>query len=142
MASYFTSFPQHVRTRQDDQNLYVESDGLADHVMMAGIRSWQQQVPLPQPYRGANAWRFPLAPVPAAAPLSAKAHFFRGAIAIAANGVPIFNPIKNDGRTDTFLAGELDEFGGHGGNVEGDQVHAHAPHQRRVVAADAGREVA
>ena len=37
--------------------------------------------------------------------MSAKHHFFRGAIALAVNGVPIFNPIKNDGKTDTLLAG-------------------------------------
>ncbi len=42
---------------------------------------------------------------------------------MAINGVPIFNPIKNDGRTDTFLAGELDEFGGHCGRA--DDYHYH-----------------
>ena len=56
-------------------------------------------------------------------PLSAKNNFFRGAIALAANGVPIFNPIKNDGKTDTFLAGELDRWGGHSGR--GDDYHYH-----------------
>ena len=60
--------------------------------------------------RYAAAWRIPLKPVEAKTPLSAKDHFFRGAIALAVNGVPIFNPIKNDGKTDVFLAGELDEF--------------------------------
>jgi hypothetical protein len=103
--------------------LYVESDGMPDHDMMVGIRAWQQQVPLPQDYTGDNAWRVPLAPRAAADPLSAKTHFFRGAIAIAVNGVPIFNPIKNDGRTDTFLAGELDIFGGHAGRA--DDYHYH-----------------
>jgi hypothetical protein len=55
--------------------------------------------------------------------MSAKTNFFRGAIAVAANGIPIFNPIKNDGRTDTFLAGELDEYGGHCGRA--DDYHYH-----------------
>jgi Raf kinase inhibitor-like YbhB/YbcL family protein len=55
--------------------------------------------------------------------MSAKTNFFRGAIAIAVNGVPIFNPIKNDGKTDTLIAGELDEYGGHCGR--GDDYHYH-----------------
>ena len=122
VASYFTSFPQHVRTRQDDQNLYVESDGLADHVMMAGIRSWQQQVPLPADYTGANAWTIPLAPRLATEPVSARTGLFRGAIALAVNGVPIFNALNNRG-DDAFLAGELDDFGGHAGRA--DDYHYH-----------------
>ncbi len=112
-----------VTYRQDDKFFYVESNSMPDHKMMVGITAWQQQVPLPQPYFGDNAWRIPLEPVVAKKPMSAKSHFFRGAIALAANGVPIFNPIKNDGRTDTLLAGELDEFGGHCGR--GDDYHYH-----------------
>ena len=123
VAKIFEKFPAKVKTRSDDKNFFVESNGLPDHRMMVGITAWQQQVPLPQNYTGNNAWQFPLFPVEAKEPLSAKDHFFRGAIAIAANGIPIFNPIKNDGRTDTFLAGELDEFGGHCGR--GDDYHYH-----------------
>lgn len=119
----FSPFSPLVKTRHDDKYFYVESNGMPEHRMMVGITSWQQQVPLPQNYTGDNSWRFPLFPEVAANPLSAKDHFFRGAIAIAANGVPIFNPIKNDGITDTFLAGELDEFGGHGGRA--DDYHYH-----------------
>lgn len=119
----FAKFAPSVKTRSDEKNFYVESNGLPDHEMMTGITAWQQQVPLPQKYTGANAWQFPLFPVPAKEPMSAKTNFFRGAIAIAANGVPIFNPIKNDGRTDTVLAGELDRWGGHSGR--GDDYHYH-----------------
>ena len=57
LATYFTGFPGHVRTRQDSQYFYVESDGMADHTLMTGIRSWQQQVPLPQPYTGSKIGR-------------------------------------------------------------------------------------
>ena len=124
-ASSFDAFAPHVRTHSDKNYLYVESDSMPHHPMMVGITAWQQQVPLPQPYTGKNAWRIPLKPVPAEEPMSAKDHFFRGAIALAANGVPIFNPIKNDGKTDTFLAGELDDFGGHSGR--GDDYHYHIP---------------
>ncbi|MFY7699425.1 MAG: YHYH protein, partial [Burkholderiaceae bacterium] len=125
-----------VKYRQDDDFFYVESNSMPDHRMMVGITAWQQQVPIPQPYFGDNAWRIPLEPVVAKNPMSAKSHFFRGAIALAANGVPIFNPIKNDGRTDTLLAGELDEFGGHCGR--GDDYHYHiAPtHLQGIVGKD------
>ncbi len=125
-----------IQYRQDDKFFYVESNSMPDHRMMVGITAWQQQVPIPQPYFGDNAWRIPLEPIVAKNPLSAKSHFFRGAIALAANGVPIFNPIKNDGRTDTLLAGELDEFGGHCGR--GDDYHYHiAPtHLQEIIGKD------
>ena len=122
-ARAFEPFQTKVKVRYDARWLYIESDGMPDHEMMTGITAWQQQVPLPQPYTGDNAWQVPLKPVPAAKPMSAKTGFFRGAIAIAVNGVPIFNPIKNDGKTDTFLAGELDIFGGHSGRA--DDYHYH-----------------
>lgn len=143
-ARPFNAFGPFVSTRWDDRWLYIESDGLPhvpggdvgsyvfSHPPMVGIKAWQQQVPLPQPYIGENAWRFPLKPEIADKPVSAKEQLFRGAIAIAANGVPIFNPIKNDGKTDTFLAGELDEFGGHCGRA--DDYHYHiAPLQLQKV---------
>jgi YHYH protein len=122
LASFFTFFPEHVRTREDSQYLFVESDGLADHVMMAGIRSWQQQVPLPAAYTGSNAWRIPLNPRLADQPVSARTGLFRGAIALAVNGVPIFNALNNRG-DDAFLFGELDDFGGHAGRA--DDYHYH-----------------
>ncbi|MBS1797044.1 MAG: YHYH protein [Acidobacteria bacterium] len=133
IAEIFRPFAPKVSVRWDDKFFYVESDGFPNHRMMVGIRAWQQQVPIPQKYTGANAWRFPLKPVVAKYPLSAKDHFFRGAIAIAANGVPIFNPIKNDGRTDTFLAGELDEFGGHAGRADDYHYHIAPLHLQELV---------
>jgi hypothetical protein len=114
-----------IKTGWDDDYFFVESNGMPDHEMMVGITAWQQQIPIPQNYTGDNAWRIPLKPVPTKNPLSAKKNFFRGAIALAVNGVPIFNPIKNDGRTDTKLAGELDKFGGHCGRA--DDYHYHLP---------------
>ncbi len=125
-----------VKYRQDADSFYVESNSMPDHQMMVGITAWQQQVPLPQPYFGNNAWRIPLEPVVAKNPLSAKSHFFRGAIALAANGVPIFNPIKNDGRTDTLLAGELDEFGGHCGRADDYHYHIAPTHLQEIVGKD------
>lgn len=132
---HFKPFKNSLGLRWDDQFYYVESNGLPDHPMMIGITAWQQQVPLPQKYTGENAWRIPRHPIPAKQPMSAKTNFFRGAIALAVNGVPIFNPIKNDGRTDTLLAGELDQWGGHCGR--GDDYHYHvAPvHLEKIVGA-------
>ncbi|MBM3967843.1 MAG: YHYH protein, partial [Planctomycetes bacterium] len=113
-----------IKIRWDDRFFYVESDGIPDHAMMVGITSWQQQVPLPQSYFGGNAWRIPLVPKVAKSPLSTKNRFLRGAIAIAANGIPIFNPLNNRG-DDAYLVGELDEFGGHCGRA--DDYHYHLP---------------
>jgi len=104
--------------------------------MMVGITAWQQQVPLPQKYSAENAWRIPLNPIPAKQPMSAKTNFFRGAIAIAVNGIPIFNPIKNDGKTDTLLAGELDNFGGHCGRADDYHYHIAPVHLQKQTGPD------
>lgn len=122
----FECFAPSVKTRWDDRWLYVESDGLPHaplaHTLMVGITSWQQQVPLPQHYTDSNAWQIPLRPELAEKPISARTQLYRGAIALAANGVPIFNALNNRG-DDTLKAGELDDFGGHSGR--GDDYHYH-----------------
>jgi hypothetical protein len=133
LAKLFDPFKETVKVRFDDDFLYVESNGMPDHPMMTGITAWQQQVPLPQSYFGDNSWRIPLHPVPAKNPMSAKSHFFRGATALAVNGVPIFNPIKNDGKTDTLLAGELDQWGGHCGRVDDYHYHIAPMHLEKIV---------
>lgn len=123
IAAPFQALGPKVKTRWDERFLYVESDGLPAHNMMVGITAWQQQVPLPQPYTGNNAWRIPLQPRLAAQPISARNNLFRGAIALAVNGVPIFNALNNRGE-DAFKIGELDEWGGHCGRA--DDYHYHA----------------
>lgn len=133
IAKLFEPFADKVKTRFDRDSLFVESNGIPDHPMMIGITAWQQQVPIPQPYTGENSWQIPLNPVPARNPMSAKTNFFRGAIALAVNGVPIFNPIKNDGRTDTFLAGELDQWGGHCGRADDYHYHIAPVHLEKIV---------
>ena len=72
VAKVFDKFATLVKTRSDNKNFYVESNGLPDHRMMVGITAWQQQVPLPQKYTGNNSWQFPLFPVEAKEKLSAK----------------------------------------------------------------------
>ncbi|MEZ6142820.1 MAG: YHYH protein [Zavarzinella sp.] len=133
IQSHFEPFKDKLSFRSDDKWFYVESKGIPDHQMMVGITAWQQQVPIPQAYVGRNAWQIPLNPKFSEKPISAKFALFRGAIALAANGVPIFNPIKNDGRTDTFLAGELDEFGGHCGRADDYHYHIAPVHLEKIV---------
>lgn len=135
-AKHFDPFKkQRVKTQWDREFLYVTCDGIPDHEMMVGITAWQQQIPIPQPYRGTNVWQIPLKPTPASEPYTSE-NRFRGAMALAVNGVPIFDPIKNDGRTDTNLAGELDDYGGHCGRA--DDYHYHLPpvHLAKIVGED------
>ncbi len=123
MDSAFIPFKPKVNTFWDANYFYVESKGIPDHQMMTGITNWQQQVPIPQCYIGSNAWSIPLNPVIAATPVPVSPqHFLRGAIAIATNGVAIFNPYTNTG-VDAYLDGQLDNFGGHCGR--GDDYHYH-----------------
>ena len=121
-----------ITTRRDDQWFFIESDGIPDHPMMIGIRAWQQQVPLPQHYTGANAWRIPLHPVPAATPQTTKNRFLRGAIAVAVNGIPIFNPLNNRGE-DALAIGELDDYGGHCGRADDYHYHVAPVHLQKIV---------
>ncbi|MDR3615499.1 MAG: YHYH protein [Candidatus Obscuribacterales bacterium] len=135
IARPFSKFSNHVRLRWDDNFLYVESNGLPEHNMMVGITAWQQQVPLPQNYFGANAWQIPLHPTPSSSPVSIRDHFLRGAIGLAVNGVPIFNPQNNRGEISQEI-GELDQWGGHCGR--GDDYHYHAAplHLQAIVGKD------
>ena len=123
MDSAFSYYKPTINTRWDNQYFYVESNGIADHEMMIGITSWQQQVPIPQCYIGTNAWSIPLNPVVASTPVPVNnQHFLRGAVAIAVNGIAIFNPYTNTG-VDAFLDGQLDQYGGHSGRA--DDYHYH-----------------
>ena len=124
MDAAFKSFKPNVYTRWDATYFYVESNGIpTTHDMMTGITGWQQQVPIPQCYTGTNAWSIPLNPVLATTPVPVNAqHFLKGAVAIAVNGISIFNPYTNTG-VDAFLDGQLDKWGGHCGRA--DDYHYH-----------------
>ncbi len=128
----FELFAPRVQVRWDDRFMYIEDNGLPAHPMMAGITAWQQQVPLPQAYFGDNAWRIPLTPTPARQPQMVKGHFLRGAIAIAANGIPIFNPQNNRGEISAEI-GELDQWGGHCGRADDYHYHIAPLHLQKVV---------
>ena len=137
-AKPFLSFPK-LNLKWDKEFLYVGSNGWPDHNMMVGITAWQQQVPLPQAYFGENAWRIPLNPVPASAPAMIKGRFLRGAIALAVNGIPIFNPQNNRGDVSQEI-GELDQWGGHCGRA--DDYHYHVVPLHLQAAVGKGRPVA
>lgn len=113
-----------VQFSSDKDYAYIGSNGLPEHDMMVGITNWQQQIPIPQDYTGSNAWSIPLNPVLSNENLSIKNNFMKGAIAVAVNGIPIFNPLNNRGE-DAFLIGELDQWGGHCGRA--DDYHYHLP---------------
>ena len=134
IASHFDPFVKRkaIRTRWDNNYFYVESNGIPAHQMMVGIRSWQQQVPIPQKYVGDNAWQIPLNPVPAQTPAMADDRFLRGAIAVAVNGIPIFNPLNNRG-DDAYEFGELDDFGGHCGRADDYHYHIAPVHLEEAV---------
>ncbi|MDO6808804.1 YHYH protein [Zobellia galactanivorans] len=123
MQTYFGKF-EGVTTRSDENYLYVSSNGLPDHDMMVGITNWQQQVPINQDYTGDNSWAIPIHPKMAEHPLSTKTNLLKGAIAVAVNGIPIFNPLNNRGE-DANAIGELDNWGGHCGRA--DDYHYHLP---------------
>lgn len=123
MAAAFAPYANKVSTRFDDTYFYVESDGIPEHQMMVNITAWIAQVPLPHPYNDDNAWSIPLSPEYAEDPISIQTDFQRGAIAIAANGIPIFNPLNASGLISKEI-GELDDFGGHSGRA--DDYHYHA----------------
>ncbi len=124
--SAFAQFKPKIYTHWDATYFYVESKGIPDHGMMTGITSWQQQVPIPQCYTTANNnnhWSIPLNPVIATTPVPVNQnHFLRGAVALAVNGIPIFNPYTNTG-IDALLDGQLDNWGGHCGRA--DDYHYH-----------------
>ena len=119
----FDPHKSNLTTSWDDTYFYVAFNGLPAHNMMVGITNWQQQVPISQPYTGTNKWSIPLQPVYATTPLSTKTNFMQGALALAVNGIPIFNALNNRGE-DSYLIGELDQWGGHCG--KGDDYHYHA----------------
>ena len=120
--SAFTAFKPAISTTWDNTYFYISSNGIPNHKMMIGITNWQQQVPITQPYNGTNSWAIPLQPVYASVPLNTKTNLMKGAVAVAVNGIPIFNALNNRGE-DSYKIGELDTWGGHCGKA--DDYHYH-----------------
>ena len=156
MAASFGAFKPRVRCYWDATTFYIESDNVPDPTLMptpmVGITSWQQQVPLPTSYFSSttnperdagsigfgksNVWRLPLVPVPSAAPIPISAgNFQRGAIAVGADGIAIFNPRNNTGRV-SYEIGELDLYGGHCGLADDYHYHIAPVHLQAVLGVD------
>tara|TARA_B100000575_G_scaffold286127_1_gene282388 strand:- start:420 stop:1415 length:996 start_codon:yes stop_codon:yes gene_type:complete len=134
MKSLFEAFDG-VTTSSDSNYFYISSSGIPSHNMMEGITNWQQQFPINQEYNGTNSWSIPINPEFSENPLSSESNFMKGAMAIAINGIPIFNALNNRGE-DANLIGELDRWGGHCGKA--DDYHYHLPptHLSDIVGAD------
>ncbi|MCP4550760.1 MAG: YHYH protein, partial [Bacteroidetes bacterium] len=138
MQSIFGAFSE-VSTSSDETYFYVSSNGIPTHNMMVGITNWQQQVPINHEYSGSNSWAIPIQPVLSDNPLSTQTNLLKGAISIAANGIPIFNPLNNRGE-DANAIGELDQWGGHCGRA--DDYHYHLPPTHLQTTVGAGNPIA
>ncbi len=152
MAESFAPFKPSVRFYWDSNSFYVESDSMPNATLMpnpmVGITSWQQQLPItlgyfgnitnsePDPaslgYGQPNVWKIPMVPVAAASPISLTGNFLRGAIAVAANGIAIFNPRNNTGQFSQAI-GELDQYGGHCGKADDYHYHIAPTHLTAVL---------
>jgi hypothetical protein len=104
----------------DDQYVYIQSTGLPNHKIMVGITGWNSQTAVPY----SISMKIPVKAQIAATP---TAHLVDGPIAIAVNGIPIFEPTKQGApytdAGDPLIQGELDSCGGHCGR--GDDYHYH-----------------
>jgi hypothetical protein len=152
MAGSFAPFKPKVRYYWDSTSFYVESDSMPSATLMpspmVGITSWQQQLPITVGYFGnvansetdtgslgygqPNIWKIPMVPVAATLPISLTGNFLRGAVAIAANGIAIFNPRNNTGQFSQAI-GELDQYGGHCGKADDYHYHIAPTHLTAVL---------
>jgi len=155
LISSFDPLKPNVRTYWDASSFYVEGDSMPSATLMptpmVGITSWQQQLPITVGYFGnvantepltgslgygqPNVWQIPMTPVPASSSIPLLGNFLRGAIAIAANGIPIFNPRNNTGQFSQAI-GELDQYGGHCGRADDYHYHIAPTHLTAVLGND------
>lgn len=120
----FLAFGDMLSVHCDETFMYIEAFTFANHEMMVGITAWNEQVPIPHRLTDNNSWRIPMNPELTGENTPTTD---QGPIAVAVNGVIIFNPTRQDGiyneGSDPFLIGELDACGGHSGR--GDDYHYH-----------------
>ncbi len=129
LARAFVPFRDRLGISWDDEFVYLEGNGLPDHPMMKGITAWQQQVPLPHDFTGANRFKLPLKPEYLEDPGELT---LIGPIAIAVNGIPIFHALTQSGK-DAYAGGELDEWGGHCGRADDYHYHIAPKHLEATV---------
>jgi len=118
-----------------EKYVHISSDGIPKGKLMVGIKSWQQQVPLPQKYSQNNAWHLTKTPSASSSNPSLSNNFYMGAVGLAVDGTPIFNPLNNRG-DDAYLAGELDHMGGHSGRADDYHYHTAPTHLNSIVGND------
>ena len=136
VSSVFNYFhTNNVHTSESEDYFHVSSDGIPAGELMVGIKSWQQQVPLPQNYSGENAWLLTKNPQPSSSNPSLSSNFYMGAVGLAVDGTPIFNPLNNRG-DDANLVGELDHMGGHSGRADDYHYHTAPTHLNSIVGND------
>jgi hypothetical protein len=107
----------------DNTYAYITSDAYPEHDLMNGIVETNEQVPVPAPGHKV--------PIPLKPKMSSSHTTIDAAIAVAVNGVPIYDYSaqgtldveKYDPTTDTKAKGQLDNCGGHAGR--GDDYHYH-----------------
>ena len=119
-------FADQVSVSCDDGYAYLSSNSYPDHELMTGIVGTNEQVPIPAAEYAA--------PIPLAATSGTTPKTRDSALAVAVNGVPIFDYTgggemsqedlyHHQTQHDTLLTEQLDECGGHAGR--GDDYHYH-----------------
>lgn len=119
-------FADTVSVTCEDGRAFLSSSSYPDHEMMTGIVGTNEQVPIPAADYSAP---IPLEPIPGSKPQTRDS-----ALAVAVNGVPIFDYTgggemseadlyHHQTQHDTLLTEQLDGCGGHAGR--GDDYHYH-----------------
>lgn len=132
-ARAFANMQDEVAVSWDDAWVYIRTDSIPQHRMMVGIKAWNQQVPI----RHDLEFKLPIKPRLRDTPGPTT---LIGPVAIAVNGIPIFDPTTQGGRHDAFEHGELDEFGGHAGRA--DDYHYHIAPFHLMEKVGAGQPIA
>lgn len=121
LSTLFLQSDEILSVSSDEEFFYINSTGLAGHKMMVGITSPNDFLPVPQYY---GQWSIPLRPIYATNPVNLETELQSAPVALAINGLPIYNSVNLSSEFSGTFA-ELDEFGGHTG--PSDEYHYHYP---------------
>ncbi len=80
---------QGIATSSDSAWFYISGNGLPEHKVLEGITNWQQQVAIDQDFFGNNQWQTPVNPKISSQPTPMQHRFFKNAVGIAVNGIPV-----------------------------------------------------
>ncbi|MGB3466069.1 MAG: YHYH protein [Cyclobacteriaceae bacterium] len=121
LSTLFLQSDEILSINSDSEFFYINSTGLASHEMMAGISVPNDYVPVPQNY---SSWSIPIKPKYTEEPVNLENSLQSAPIAIAINGVPVYNSLSPSDEFDGNSSA-LDKFGGHTGTK--DDYHYHVP---------------